>query len=106
MLSQDFHHPLQFLAEWLHFDALKIAGGGGNPEITLLGQVYSAVNNTIQEVYRGHIDTTNENNLDVKPPTPFPVGEKSILYFTANTDKDNTSVTGRFSGELIRDVNA
>ena len=95
-----------FLAEWLHFDALKIAGGGGNPEVTLKGQVYSAVNNTIQEVYRGHIDTTNENNLDVVPPTPFPISEKSILYFTADTDKDNTSVTGRFSGELIRDVNA
>ena len=92
-----------FLAEWLHFDALKIAGGGGNPEITVKGQVYSAVNNTDQEVFRGHIDTTNSNNLAVEPPVPFPVGERSILYFTASTDKDNTSVTGRFSGELFRD---
>ena len=95
-----------FLAEWLHFDALKIAGGGGNPEITIKGQVYSAVNNTIQEVYRGHIDTTNSNNLAIEPPVPFPVGEKSILYFTADTDKDNTSVTGRLSGELIRSPSA
>ena len=96
----------QFLAEWLHFDALKIAGGGGNPELTFLGQVYSVVNNTIQEVYRGHLDTTNANNIDVNTPIPFPIGEKSILYFTATTDKDNTSVTGRFSGELIRDIDA
>ena len=96
----------QFLAEWLHFDALKIAGGGGNPELTFLGRVYSAVNNTIQEIYRGHLDTTNANNIDVNTPIPFPVGEKSILYFTATTDKDNTSVTGRFSGELFRDIDA
>ena len=96
----------KFLAEWLHFDALKISGGGGNPEITLKGFVYSAVNNTIQEVFRGHLDTTNSNNLAVEPPVPFPISEKSILYFTANTDKDNTSVTSRFSGELIRDTDA
>jgi hypothetical protein len=44
--------------------------------------------------------------IDVNTPIPFPVGEKSILYFTATTDKDNTSVTGRFSGELIRDIDA
>lgn len=103
-----FFIPLKhmFLAEWLHFDALKISGGGGDPEITLLGQVYSAVNNTIQEVYRGHIDTSNANNLPIEPPVPFPVSEKSILYFTANSDKDNTSVTGRFSGELFRNKDA
>ena len=95
-----------FLAEWLHFTALKISGGGGSPEITFKGQVYSNVNNTIQEVYRGHLDVANANNLDVQPPVPFPISEKSILYFTATTDKDNTSITGRFSGELSRDANA
>lgn len=96
----------QFLAEWLHFSSRKVSGGGGNPEITFLGQVYSAVNNTIQEIYRGEIDIANENNLDVHSPIPFPVGEKSILYFTATTDKDNTTVSGRFSGELFRNVDA
>ena len=95
-----------FLAEWLHFSSRKVSGGGGNPELTFLGQVYSAVNNTIQEVYRGEIDVSNENNLDVNPTTPFPISEKSILYFTATTDKDNTTVSGRFSGELIRDIDA
>lgn len=37
---------------------------------------------------------------------PFPVGEKSILFFNAQTDKDNTSISGRFSGELFRDADA
>jgi len=92
-----------FLAEWMHLDVLKIAGGGGNPEVTFKGQVYSAVNNTIQEVYRGHIDTANQNNLAVAPPLPFPIAEKAIFYLTADSDKDNTSVTCRFSGVLSAD---
>lgn len=96
----------QFLAEWLHFSSRKTSGGGANPEITFIGNVYSAVNNTVQEIYRGEIDVANENNLDVSPNLPFPIGEKSILFFTAITDKDNTTITGRFSGELIRDVDA
>lgn len=40
------------------------------------------------------------------PPTPFVIGEKSILWFTAETDQNNTTVSGRFSGELFRDVDA
>jgi len=96
----------QFLVEWMHFDALKVSGGGGNPEITYLGQVYSTVNNTIQEVYRGKIDVALNNNVDVNTPIPLPISEKAILYFTATTDTNNTSVSGRFSGELFRDISA
>lgn len=92
----------QFLAEWLHFDVVKI-GGGTSPEVTFKGQVYNAVNNTIQEVYRGYIDSAQANNIDVNSPIPFPISEKSILYFTATTTQDSTSVAGRFAGELFRD---
>ena len=52
------------------------------------------------------IKISTEGNLAVHPPTPFPIGEKSILWFAAETDKDNTSITGRFSGELHRDKDA
>lgn len=95
----------QFLVRWLHFNVLK-TGSGAKPEITFLGQVYSAVNNTIQEVYRGQLDVAVSNDIDVNTFLPFPIGEKSILYFTATTDTDNTSVSGRFSGELFKDVDA
>jgi len=91
-----------FLAEWLYFNAIKLSGGGGNPEILYQGWVYSAVNNCEQEVYRGKIDTQRANESDVRPPVPFPIGEKSILWFTADTDVNNTEVSGRFSGELTR----
>jgi len=95
-----------FLLEWLHFNALKPSGGGTKPELTFLGQVYSAMNNTIQEVYRGKMDVDKTNDLDVNTPIPFPVGEKSLLYFTVTTDQDNVNVSGRFSGELFRDPSA
>ena len=95
----------QFLAEWLHFDAIKTSGGG-NPELIYKGWVYSDVNTAKQEVYRGKVDTQSVNNLDVSPPLPFPVGEKSILWFEVTTDTANTQVSGRFSGELVRDVDA
>lgn len=91
----------QYLAEWLHFTALKI--GGGNPSLEFKGQVYSSVNNTIQEIYRGELDTNDSTNLDVNTPIPFPVSESAILYFTGSTTANNTSVTCRFSGELFRD---
>jgi len=95
----------QFLAEWLFFSAVKTSGGS-SPVLEFYGQVYSAVNNTIQEVFRSELDVAIGNNLEVSPPIPFPVGEKSILYFECDTNTANTKVTGRFSGELIRDKDA
>jgi len=95
----------QFLAEWFFFSAVKTTGGS-SPVLEFYGQVYSAVNNTIQEVFRSELDIAIGNILEVSPPTPFPVGEKSILYFECNTNTANTKVTSRFSGELIRDKDA
>jgi len=96
----------QFLAEWLYFNALKVSGGGGNPEVTLKGWVYSAVATAEFEIYRDGIDVQDSQHLNISPPVPFVVGEKSILWFTCATDTNNTAVRGRFSGELIRDVDA
>lgn len=96
----------QYLATWLYFNAIKLSGGGGNPEVTLKGWVYSAVSNAEYEVYRDVLDTANDNRINLEPPEPFIVGEKSILWFTATSDKDNTAVRGRLSGKLIRDVDA
>jgi hypothetical protein len=80
--------------------------GGSKPELNLYGYVFSSVSNAHYEVYRGAMDISITNTLEVNPHLPFVVGEKSILWFEAGTDQNNTSVKGRFSGELIRDVNA
>lgn len=92
----------QFLAEWLYFNALKTSGGG-NPEILFKGYVYSDVATAEFEVFRAELDIQREINKTINPPIPFVIGEKSILWFTADTDTNNSAVNCRFSGELVRD---
>lgn len=93
----------QFLATWLYFDAIK-SSGGGSPEVTFYGYVYSAVVDSKFEIYRDTIDTGLGDHLQLIPGEPFLVGEKSILWFEAGTSSNNTSVRGRFSGKLVRDA--
>jgi len=95
----------QFLAEWLYFNSIKLSGGG-NPELILKGWVYSSVNNTKQEVFRGKMDLARTNAINVAPPIPFTITEKTILWFECTTDSNDTQVSGRFSGELMRDADA
>ena len=90
-----------FLATWLHFNAIK-TGGGANPEITFKGQVYSNVVDSEFEVFRDAIDVADTNTLTLSPAEPFVIGEKSILWFTAETDTNDASVRCRFSGKLVR----
>lgn len=94
----------QFLATWLYLGVIK-SSGGGSPEVTFKGYVYSDVVQSEFEVFRDSIDLggSNGDHLDLTPAEPFVIGEKSILWFTANTSANNTSVRGRFSGKLIND---
>lgn len=98
-----FHVPTSytFLATYLYFNVNKISGGS-SPRVTLKGLVYSAVNQGVQEVWREVVDTGVVNDVNVLPPEPFPITEKSILYFTASTDTNNTVVNGRFGGQLVK----
>jgi hypothetical protein len=95
----------QFLADWFFFNVLKTSGGS-KPELDIFGYVFSAISNSKYEVYRGAMDISLINTLEVNPHLPFVVGEKSILWFEADTSVNDTSVKCRFSGELIRDVDA
>lgn len=95
----------QFLATWLYLDAIK-SSGGGNPEVTFYGYVYSAVVGARFEVYRDSIDTAVAEHIDIHPSEPFVIGEKSIYWIEARTNANNTSVRGRFSGKLVRDADA
>lgn len=91
----------QFLAEWLHFDAIKTSGGS-KPEITFKGYVYSDVATAEFEVFRDSLDIALSNTLTISPPVPFVISEKSILWFVADSDTNDTAVRSRFSGELVR----
>ena len=91
-----------FVATSLHVNVIKLSGGGGNPEVTVRGYVYSPVANAIIQVVKVKLDVSLSNTLDLMPFEPFPITEKSVLYFTAETDKNNTSVDLRFSGKEQR----
>ena len=91
-----------FLLDWIHINVLKISGGGGDPEVTIKGYVYSPVANANIQIFKAKIDTAVENTIELNPYEPFPITESSVLYFTAETDRDNTSVDVRFSGKEIR----
>lgn len=88
-----------FLPDWISINAIKLSGGA-KPEVNIKGYVYASVTNAIYEVYRETIDVALSNNLQIIPSQLFPISEKQVLYFTATTDTNATSIALRFSGML------
>lgn len=84
------------LMDWLVININKI-GAGNDPVVTIKAWVTSFVSGSKYEVFRHSIDTAVENTIQILPPLPFVVGEKSIIEFQATTDKNDTIVTIRFS---------
>jgi hypothetical protein len=99
-----FHTPINhnFLATWLWLGALKLTGGGGSPVVNFKGYSYSRVTGCTYEIFRANMDTSVENHIIIDPHEPFVVGGREILYFTAGTDTNNTEISARFSGKLIK----
>ena len=86
-----------FLASWLWINVRKLSGGTA-PRVTIKGWVFSPVANSNIEIFEARIDTAIENTMELKPTEPFPITEKSVLYFTAETNTNNTTASIRFSG--------
>jgi hypothetical protein len=95
----------QFLADWLRINVTKTTGGS-SPRVTVRGWVYSAVSNCKYEVFRCDVDTSVENQVTIDPSQAFVVGEKSFLWFECTTNTNDTVCGVRFSGVLVRDVDA
>jgi hypothetical protein len=92
-----------FLTSSLYINVLKISGGG-TPVVTIKGYVYSPVANANIQIFRTKIDTGVENSVYIEAPELFPITESSVLYFTATTDTNNTSVDLRFNGKLVQNI--
>lgn len=84
------------LARDLFINAVKTTGGG-NPLVVVRGWVLSFVSNAKYEVFRYNFDTQRGDHMVFGPRKAFPVGEKSVLWFTASTDTNNTAMAVRFS---------
>lgn len=94
---------MQFLATWMYLNGIR-SSGGGSPEITFKAYVYSEVVNSQFEVYRDSVSTAVTEHIQLSPAEPFVIGETSIFWIEAETSANNTSVRGRFSGELVADT--
>lgn len=90
-----------FLTSNLHINIVKLSGGG-LPTVTIRGYVYSPVANANIQIFKAKVDTQIENTVNIDATETFPVTESSVLYFTAETDTNNTSVDLRFSGKEIK----
>lgn len=101
-----FHVPRnkQFIMKWLRINALRQASQ--NPKLTIKVWVFSRVSNGKQEVYKVDIDTEVANDVSENPLLPFPVSERTVIWMEATTDKASTIVNARFSGVLVKDVDA
>lgn len=92
--TQDNHRAL---ADYLFINCNKISGGGGAPVVTIKGILENFDNGTMIKIFRFTIDTAVENSVELNPKNPFVIPPNSVLYFTANTDVNNTIVNLRFS---------
>ena len=84
------------IAKYLWFNINKISGGG-SPRVTVKGYVYNRQFGIRFEVFRETIDTGVENTVSINEPVGFKLSPTDILYFTADTNTNDTAVGVRFS---------
>lgn len=85
------------LLDWLWVNIRKLSGGSA-PRVTIRGYSYSRVTETAYEIFDYDVDTGVDNTVELTPSQPFAVGGREVLYFTAETNTNDTSVRLRFSG--------
>lgn len=85
------------LADWLTLNANKANSSASEKLVEIKGWVYNSQTNTKSLVYRKKINTSVNNFTELNPSQPFIINEKSILYFTATSDSNDTIVNLRFS---------
>ena len=61
------------------------------------GWAYNRAVDSVFEVFRLEINTTNGNSFPYTQTIPFVLNPTDVLYFTADTDVNDTRVSGRFS---------
>lgn len=75
--------------------------GGGSPRVTFKGKVWNRNIDSVFEVFRTIIDTSSENSIHISNQE-FPLSLGDVLYWTAETDTNNTVIGGiRFRLDVI-----
>lgn len=84
------------VAKFLWFNILR-TGGGSSPKVAIKGRVFNRNIQTEYIVFEADIDTSVENTNILEDPIGFNLSPTDVLYFTADTDTNNTDVKLRFS---------
>lgn len=94
-----FHTQLgwSFLIKGITLTVRKLSGGSA-PRCTVIGYSYSRVTGMRYEFKRIEIDTGVENTVLDDFQVPIVFNGREVIYFTCETNTDNTSATLRFSG--------
>lgn len=79
---------------WVNVNKLS---GGAAPVVLIKGYVFNRTAETRYEIFRELIDTSVENTVSINEPVGFGLSPGDVLYFVADTDRDSTEVTLRFS---------
>lgn len=98
-----YHTPVNnsFLINGIHFTALKLSGGGGSPQVTFRIWSYSRVTGGLYQFGRWKIDTVVNNAVDRYFDQPIVTTGREVIFITVETDVNNTTVSGRFTGNLF-----
>ena len=104
-----YHTPINqnFLLEWLYFSPSGASGGFFPTSAKLNIKLYSwsRVTSTRYDVANLYLDAGSPND-PITTLVPFQIGGREVLYATVTTDTAGTEVSGRFSGELYKNIDA
>lgn len=94
-----YHTPLGATLEidFIYPSVYKLSGGG-TPRVLIKGFSYSRVTTGTYEVFRTIIDASVDSGKPIHLDNPIAFGGREVIYFTAETNTNNTEVALRFSG--------
>jgi len=101
-----FHTPINqtFLCDFIWANIKK---GAGDPIVTIYLRSYSRVTGLTYEVARFTLDADVELTGQISnTKTPLVFTGREVIQMVAETDTNNTEVSGRFSGKLIKSPSA
>lgn len=88
------------MLEWGRFGAEKISGGA-SPRVTFKCYLHNLVTGLRSMIMRELIDTSVSNEINLNPPIPFTVPEKTCIEFRASTDANDTFCSARFALTMV-----
>lgn len=84
------------VAKWLYLNLNKVSGGG-NVRATIKGYIYSRAVDTRYLIFRSLIDTSVASIVDITDPIGFNFSPTDVIWFTVDTDTNNSEIDLRFS---------